>query len=63
VKVGLISAIFGPLTNGPREIKFVLLFNKKKVLLRSGSISTAIINEAVDIVTINVSTDFFNRSS
>ena len=62
MKVGLISAIFNPLTLGPRGIKFDLLFNKK-VLLRSGSISTAIISEAADIVTINVSTDFFNRSS
>jgi hypothetical protein len=63
VNVGLISAIFDPFTTGPREIKFGLLFNKKKVLLRFGSISTAIIIEAADIVTKNVSTDFFNRSS
>jgi hypothetical protein len=52
------SAIFGPFTNGPREIKFDLLINKKKVLLRSGNISIAIINEAVNIVTINASTYF-----
>jgi hypothetical protein len=63
VKVGLISAIFNPLTNGAREIKFDLLFNKKKVLLRSGNISIAIINEAAGIITISVNTDFFNRSS
>lgn len=63
MKVGLISAIFNPLTNGAREIKFDLLFNKKKVLLRSGNISIAIINEAAGIITISVNTDFFNRSS
>jgi hypothetical protein len=40
-----------------------LLFNKKKVLLRSGNNRIAIINKAADIVTINVRTNFFNRSS
>jgi hypothetical protein len=63
VKVGLISAIFKPLTDGPRVIKFDLLFNKTIVLLRSGNISTAIINEATDIMAIYVSTDIFNKSN
>ncbi len=63
VKVGLISAIFMPLTDGPRVIKFDLLFNKTKVLLRSGNISIAIINEAMDTIAIYVSTDIFNKSN
>jgi hypothetical protein len=58
VNVGLISAIFGPFTTGPRETKFDLLFSKKKGLLKFGNIRIAIINEADDIITINVSTYF-----
>ena len=58
MNVGLISAIFGPFTTGPRETKFDQLYSKKKVLLKFGNIRIAIINEAVDIIAINVSTYF-----
>jgi hypothetical protein len=58
VNVGLISAILGPFTTGPRETKFDLLYRKKKILLKFGNIRIAVINEAVDIIAINVSTYF-----
>ena len=61
VKVGLISAILNGLTNGPRVMIFDLLFDKKKDL--SGNISIAIISVVENIITMNVSTDFFKDSA
>ena len=59
VKVGLISAILNNLTNGPREIKFDLLFDRKKDLHKSGNIDIIMVAVNVNIMTAYISTDFF----